>query len=251
MIPLQWGASVRKVKMERVSMRDKARGEKSFLRDMIPAEYIRLLMGMALALLVIAVLIMAVDPGAERKDKTVLSHALLSEKAELNIDSQDLASRVLEQKFQIHMEEMDQQMGEIPYVEIWVLNDPFYPLMGVVANLRNTDGTLSNKQWQMLGFPDYEGEGTTTSAPAPSTPPSSVPVTTGVTQRVVIVEEIYEIRGIRYASIKVNDNTYDKLKAGSEFSEVFKIQEIRDGDTVIILCGDETYELEVDQLRKI
>ena len=73
----------------------------------------------------------------------------------------------------------------------------------------------------------------------------------GVPERVVIVEEIYEIRGIRYAKIKVNDNTFDKLKAGSEFAEVFRLTEIKDDQTVLILCGDETYELKVDQLRKI
>ena len=111
---------------------------------------------------------------------------------------------------------------------------------------------MSSKEWQMLEFPDYElVDEATGGTMAPVAPPGTLPVTTGVPQRVVIVEEIYEIRGIRYARIKVNDNTFDKLKAGSEFAEVFRVTEIRDGETVIVLCGDETYELKVDQLRKI
>jgi hypothetical protein len=216
-------------------------------------ESLRLLLGMAIALVVLAVLVMASNPGASGNDGGVLSQAMLPDSAEVDIDSEGLTSRVVEQKFQIHMEEMDQQMGEIPYVEVWVLNDPFYPLMGDVANLRNQDGTLASKEWQMLGFPNYEppeGEGTT-GAPAPSSPPSTLPKTTSVPQRVVLVKEIYEIRGIRYADIKVNDSSYDKLKAGSEFAEVFRVQEIEDDRTVVVLCGDETYELKVNQLRKI
>jgi len=227
------------------------RSKKKSIKEIIPVGRLRMLMGMALALLVLTVLIMAVEPGVDRSNKTVLSHALLSDKAELKIDSGELAGRVLDQKFQIHMEEMDQQMGEIPYVEVWVLNDPFYPLMGEVGSLRSEDGTLSSKEWQMLEFPDYEAVEAEEGAPAPVAPPSTLPVTTGVPERVVMVEEIYEIRGIRYARIKVNDNTFDKLKAGSEFADVFKVTEIKDDQTVLVLCGDETYELKVDQLRKI
>lgn len=232
-------------------MQGKRSKSKKGVKELIPFGSMRMLMGMALALLVLSVLIMAVEPGADRSDKAVLSHALLSEKHELDIDSSDLAARVLDQKFQIHMEEMDQQMGEIPYVEVWVLNDPFYPLMGEVGSLRSEDGTLSSKEWQMLEFPDYEAAESGEVAPTPVAPPSALPVTTGVPERVVLVEEIYEIRGIRYARIKVNDDTYDKLKAGSEFAEVFKVTEIKDDQTVLVLCGDETYELKVDQLRKI
>ncbi len=221
----------------------------------IARERMRLLVGMALALVILAVLVMAANPGAPGREEAMLSQAMLSGRAAVDIDSGGLASRVVEQKFQIHMEEMDQQMGEIPYVEIWVLNDPFYPLMGEVADLRSEDGALSSKEWQMLGFPNYEDieEAQTggTGAPAPTSPPSALPVTTGIPQRVVLVEAVYEMRGIRYADIKVNDSTYDKLKAGSEFAEVFRIQEIRDDQTVVVLCGDETYELKVNQLRKI
>jgi len=227
--------------------------KRNSLKEIIPVGSIRLFMGMALALVILTVLILSMEPGTDRGDKAVLSHALLSERAEVNIDSEDLAARVLEQRFQIHMEEMDQQMGEIPYVEVWVLNDPFYPLIGEVGTLRDEEGTISSKEWQMLEFPDYDelDDATAGGTSGPAAPPSTLPVTTGVPQRVVIVEEIYEIRGIRYARIKVNDNTFDKLKAGSEFAEVFRVTEIKDSETVIVLCGDETYGLKVDQLRKI
>jgi len=233
-------------------MQERKRSKRNSLKEIIPVGSIRLFMGMALALVVLTVLILSMEPGMDRGDKAVLSHAMLSERAEVNIDSEDLAARVLEQRFQIHMEEMDQQMGEIPYVEVWVLNDPFYPLIGEVGTLRKEEGTMSGKEWQMLEFPNYDELADDTGGSlGPVAPPSTLPVTTGVPQRVVIVEEIYEIRGIRYARIKVNDNTFDKLKAGSEFAEVFRVTEIKDDETVIVLCGDETYELKVDQLRKI
>jgi|GEM_PF-1182613 len=212
---------------------------------------IHLLIGMVLAMVILAVLVMAANPGARSKDKPMLQQAMLSDDAEVEIDSEGLASRVVEQKFQIHMEEMDQQMGEIPYVEVWVLNDPFYPLIGEVGDLRTQEGTLSSKEWQMLGYPNYEAAETAATAPTTSTPTGSLPVTTSVPQRVVLVQAIYEMRGINYVDIKVNDQTYDKLKAGSDFAEVFRLQEIVDGETVIVLCGDETYELKVNQLRKI
>jgi len=212
----------------------------------------RLLLGLALALVTVVVLVMAADPGSTRAEKATLSQAMLSGRSGINLDSGELASRVVEQKFQVHMEEMDQQMGEIPYVEVWVLNDPFYPLIGDVVTLRVDTGNLAGKEWQMLGFPNYEAEeeGGTTGAPVTSAP-SAVPVTTDVSQRVVMVADIYEIRGIRYADIKVNDNKYQKLKAGSEFAEVFKVQEIKDEQTLILVCGDESYELKVNQLRKM
>jgi len=224
------------------------------MEDSSLKSHVQLLVGLAIALIIVAVLVISVNPGASGDEEALLSQALLAEKTELEIDSEGLAARVVDQKFQIHMEEMDQQTGEIPYVEIWVLNDPFYPLMGEVADLRKPEGTLESKEWQMLGFPDYvaaEESGTTTGAPASSAPTSSLPVTTSVPERVVLVETIYGIRGIRYADIKVNDSSYDKLKAGSEFAEVFRVQEIKDGQTVVVLCGDETYELKVNQLRKV
>lgn len=211
----------------------------------------RLLLGLAFALIIVVVLVLATEPGTERADGATLSQAMLSGRDKVELDSSGLAARVVEQKFQIHMEEMNQQMGEIPYVEVWVLNDPFYPLIGEVGTLRNNTGNLAGKEWQMLGFPNYgEEQGAGTGAPATSAP-SAVPVTADVAQRVVMVTGIYEMRGIRYADIKVNDNKYQKLKAGSQFADVFKVQEIKDEQTVILVCGDESYELKVNQLRKI
>lgn len=212
---------------------------------------IRMLCGLALAVMVMAVLVISSKPGSGAGGKTALSQALVSPDSEVEIDSEGLATRVVEQKFQVHMEEMDQQLGEIPYVEIWVLNDPFYPLMGAVGDLRSNEGNLVNKQWQMLGFPDYE-QATSTTGSAPATSPSSsLPVTTSVPQRVVLLKDVYEMRGIKYADIKVNDDTYTKLKAGSEFAEVFKVQEITGDGSVVVVCGDENYQLKENELRKI
>ncbi len=220
-------------------------------RAEFPVERIRMLTGMTISLVIITVLVLAVSPGSTGKDRAALSQALLSDQDGVEIDTENLTSRIVEQKFQIHMEEMDQETGEIPYVDIWVLNDPFYPLMGEIGGLREEEGGLANKQWQMLGFPDYEAStGTTTGAPTGSAP-STIPVTAGVTDRVLLVEDIYEMRGIRYVDVKVNDVEYNMMKAGSEFAEVFRIQEIKDDDGVIVLCGDEAYEIEVGQLRKI
>lgn len=241
--------------LERVHMsmekdkRENLRDEIDEIRDPIN---IRLFVVMGLALVVTTVLIMSIAPGAEVKGDAMLSNALLLKEAGAEIDSRGLASRVIEQKFQIHMEEADQQMGEIPYVEIWVLNDPFYPLMGGASDLRDTKGTLSGKEWQMLGFPQYEKQEGATPGTATTTQSSSaLPASAIATQKVVMVKEIYEIRGIRYATIKVNDLAYDKLKAGSVFGDVFKVQEINDNQTVTVICGDESYELKVGQLRKI
>ena len=213
---------------------------------------VRLLAGLMLATLIMAALVMAANPGARGGRDLLLSQGMLTERTALNIDSQALATRVVEQRFQLHTQEAGEELGEIPYVEVWVLNDPFYPLMGEVGDLRSSDGTLASKEWQMRGFPDYESGGQGTgAAPPPAAPPSSLPVTAGMPQRVVLVQEIYEIRGIRYANVKVNDQVYERLKAGSDFGEVFRLQEIKDARTAVVLCGDESYELKVDQLRKI
>ncbi len=213
---------------------------------------LRLAVGLGIAVIVMTALVMSFSPATNGGEKALLSQAMLSGKQGLEIDSQGLATRVVEQKFQVQGGESVKAAVEIPYVDVWVLNDPFYPLMGEINDLLNTDGTLSSKEWQMLGFPDYEAQGgTTPGAPASSTPSSSTPVTSGLTQRVVLVESVYEMRGIKYATVKVNDVIYDKLKAGSEFAEVFRLQEIKGQDAVVVLCGDEEYELKVDQLRKI
>ncbi len=211
----------------------------------------RLLVSMALAMVIVAFLMVVNYTGSTINDDFLLTEAIAGGEKEIPMDGQGIAERVVEQKFQVHMEEMPQQIGEIPYVEIWVLNDPFYPLMGEVGNLRSNDGTLAGKQWQMLGFPDYEQSGTTTGSAPTTSPSSSLPVTTSIPQRVVMLKDVYEVRGIRYADIKVNDNTYAKLKAGSEFAEIYKVKEVKSGDSVVVLCGDEAYELKKNELRKI
>lgn len=221
-------------------------------RGNLGAEKVRLLACIALALSVIAVLLVTVEPGSREWQGGALSHAILSDGNEVDLDSVGLASRMVEKKFQIHTQEAEQQPGDIPYVEVWVLNDPFYPLLGEVGTLREESGELASKEWKMLGFPNYEEatSGTTTGAPVTSAP-SATPVTTGITQRAVMVTDIYEMRGIRYADIKVNDTRYEKLKAGSTFAEVFRVQEIKDEQTVVLTCGDEVYELKLNQLRKL
>jgi hypothetical protein len=118
-----------------------------------------------------------------------------------------------------------------------------------VGTLQKKEGTLSSKQWQMLGFPQYETGGGTTPAPT-TTPTSPTPVTSSLPQNVVLVKDIYEVRGIKYATIKVNDQTYDKLKPGSEFANVFKVMEIKDG-SVVLQCGDEVVEIPENQIRKV
>jgi hypothetical protein len=219
--------------------------------------HIRLLAGLGLALIITAVLMMGLNPVGNQDSKLALSQTFGREGTDSGIDSKALSARVLEQKFQIHMQESDQGMGEIPYVEVWVLNDPFYPLMGEAANLRASDGVLSSKEWQMLGFPNYEIPTPTSSSSSSSSTSTSTSsgVTTSTaaqsTQRVVMVQEIYEMRGIRYAIIKVNDSSYDKLKAGSDFADVLRVKEIKDNQTVVVLCGDEIYELKLGELRKI
>jgi hypothetical protein len=216
---------------------------------------IRLCIGMVFALLVVSVLVLSISPGVEGGKETFLSQAMLSEKAGIKIDSQEVVSRIVEQKFQIHMEESDQQAGDIPYVEVWVLNDPFYPLIGEVGDLRKNQGTLASKEWQMLGFPAYQttqGGSSTGAAATSQSQPTVVNVQAASgQQRVLMLKEVYEIRGIRYATITVNDQAYDKLKVGSEFADTLKVQEIVDNQTVKVTCGDETFELKVNQLRKV
>jgi hypothetical protein len=217
--------------------------------------YPKLLIGLALSTVILAALVMSINPGVKETKQIMLSQALLADKEGARINSEDLAARVVEQKFQVHAQESDQSAGEIPSVEVWVLNDPFYPIIGKVANLRSNKGTLAGKEWQMLGFPKYEtgtsGGTSGTSSTNQTSSNSTASVSATSAQKVVLVEEIYETRGIKYGKIKVNDTTYDRLKAGSDFADVFKVLEIKDDQTVVVMCGDEQYELRVGQLRKI
>lgn len=161
----------------------------------------------------------------------------------------EMALRVIDQRFQTPSE-TDDLLRNIPPVDVWVLNDPFYPLMGEVGTLRKKDGALSSKQWQIIGFPEYETEGGTTTTTPTTTPTSPTPVTSSLPQNVVLVKDIYEVRGIKYATIKVNDQTYDKLKPGSEFANVFRVMEIKD-NSVVLQCGDEVIEIPENQIRKV
>ncbi|MEJ5185514.1 MAG: hypothetical protein WHT46_00330 [Candidatus Geothermincolales bacterium] len=185
--------------------------------------------------------------GTLKGDKALVSKAL-GDDATLAGGHREMAVRVMDQRFQASSETED-LLRNIPVVDVWVLNDPFYPLMGEIGTLQKKDGTLSSKQWQMLGFPEYETESGTTTAPT-TTPTSPTPVTSGLPQNVVLVKDIYEVRGIKYATIKVNDQTYDRLKPGSEFANVFKVMEIKES-SVVLQCGDEVLEIPENQVRKI
>jgi hypothetical protein len=235
-------------------MMDKIEESRHQMGSRIGPGQIRLFVGLAFAIIVCSVLMMSFGPSSARNQRS-LSDAFGGVKAS-EIDSEELAHRIVSQQFQIHMQESDQGSGEIPSVEVWVLNDPFYPLMGKAGDLRSTDKTLSSKEWQMLGFPSYQstqpssGGGTTTTTTG-SQATAAASADASAAQRVVIVQEIYEVRGIQYGKVKVNDTVYDKLKAGSDFADVFKVKEIKDNSTMVIVCGDEEFELQVGQLRKI
>jgi len=200
-----------------------------------------------LAMAIAFAFVLVPGAGTLRGDRALVSKALgegLSGKG----GYRDMAMRVIDQRFQA-ASETEELLRNIPPVDVWVLNDPFYPLMGEVGTLQKKEGTLSSKQWQMLGFPQYETGGGTTPAPT-TTPTSPTPVTSSLPQNVVLVKDIYEVRGIKYATIKVNDQTYDKLKPGSEFANVFKVMEIKDG-SVVLQCGDEVVEIPENQIRKV
>ncbi len=154
----------------------------------------------------------------------------------------------MEQRFNIQLVETTYP-GEIPYSDVWVLNDPFLPLMGEVGALIDNEGTLDSKLGLMLDR-TLTDSAAATSAPA-STPSSSVPTTASVSGQAVLVEDIYENRGIMYAKVKVGDVSYDRIKAGVTFADNYKIVEFKSADTLTLMCGDENYELKKGQLRRI
>jgi hypothetical protein len=210
----------------------------------------RLAGGLALALVLIIALVLANGVGGESGTRRVnLTHALaVGGGGEGDLDARALVSRAVEKKFQIQMQENPAQPGEIPYQDVWVLNDPFFPLVGTVGNLTDNVGTLDSKLGVMLGRPS--GTGTTTTTPS-TTPSGSVPVTAEVSGQAVLVEDIYESRGIKYARVKVGDITYDRVKAGIVFANNFQVVEFKGFDTLVLMCGDESYELKKGQLRRI
>lgn len=211
---------------------------------------IRLLGSLALALAISVILLAAVSGGAESVtfDRS-LSQSLAPGQGTVEpLDSQAIVSRAVEQRFNIQLVETTYP-GEIPYSDVWVLNDPFLPLMGEVGALVDNEGTLDSKLGLML---DRTLTDTTTATSAPATTPSSsVPTTASVSGQAVLVEDIYENRGIMYAKVKVGDVSYDRIKAGVTFADNYRITEFKSTEALMLMCGDESYELKKGQLRRV
>jgi hypothetical protein len=237
------------VKMYRMvrNMGNKLHGE----ADEGNSRRIRLWGSLALAL-VISVIFLATASGNVEKgavDRSLSQSLAPGQSSGQQMDPEAIISRTVEQRFNIQLVETGYP-GEIPYSDVWVLNDPFYPLMGEVGALVDNQGPLDSKLGLMLNR-TISTETSPTSAPT-TEPSSSVPVTAGVTSgQAVLVEDIYENRGIKYAKIKVGDISYDRIKAGVNFADNYKITEFKSADTLVLMCGDETYELKKGQLRRI
>lgn len=214
---------------------------------------LRLLSSLALALVISVIFLAAASGNAEKGavDRSLSQSLAPGQSSGEAMDPEAIVSRTVEQRFNIQLVESGYP-GEIPYSDVWVLNDPFYPLMGDVGALVDNEGILDSQLGQMLNRTiDTTGATATTSAPT-TEPSSSVPVTAGVTSgQAVLVEDIYENRGIKYAKIKVGDISYDRIKAGVNFADNYKITEFKSADTLVLMCGDETYELKKGQLRRI
>jgi hypothetical protein len=190
------------------------------------------------------------SPGGGGEARRTLSGTLAPGQASRQaLDARAVVSRTVEQRNNIQLVE---NPGEIPYSDVWVLNDPFFPLIGEVGVLQDHSGTLDSKWAKMMGFPPIPEEGETTVTVAPETAPSSsLPRTASISGEALLVEDIYEARGIKYARIKAGDSSYDRLKAGSQFAERYKLVELKGSDTAVVMCGDERYELKKGQLRRI
>ena len=206
-------------------------------------------------------LMLAALPAAGRGRDSLVRTMSLSGESSLEIKGVSLAERAMDQKYQIHMQEATAQAGDIPAETVWTLNDPFFPLIGSPGTLTDDEGTLDSKLAHILGRPKPQapitqqldaggnlpvgGTGTTTGAGA------TVGITSAQSGNVLLVEQITESRGIMYARIKVGSQEYDNVRAGTSFADNYKIAEFKDYQTVVILCGDERYELQVGQLRRI
>ena len=183
--------------------------------------------------------------------------SLISLKQDNNIEvkSEVIAERALKQKFQLHMQEVEQQAGIIPYVDVWVLNDPFFPLLGNPGVLIDNKGTLDSKLGKMLNRPDpestSEGGGSTTTTTTTGAQGATFGNSSEKKGSAVLIEAITESRGIMYARIKIGSEIFDRVKAGSVISGNYKIEEFKDRESLILLCGDEKYEMKVGQLRLI
>jgi hypothetical protein len=216
----------------------------------LDARKLRLPGSLALALVISIIFLAAASGGADRAavDRSLAQSLAPGQAQSEALDSQAIVSRAVEQRFNIQLVETTYP-GEIPYSDVWILNDPFLPLMGEVGALIDNDGTLDSKLGIMLDR-NLDESAAATSAPA-STPSSSVPTTASVSGQAVLVEDIYENRGIMYAKVKVGDISYDRIKAGVTFADNYKIVEFKSADTLMLMCGDESYELKKGQLRRI
>ncbi len=218
------------------------------------------LLGGVLLLACIVTLMLALVPGSGQARDSLVRTMSLSGSSDLEIKGVSLAERAIDQKYQIHLQETTPIAGDIPAEEVWVLNDPFFPLIGNPGTLRDDTGVLDSKLAHILGRPvppspitqQFDAGGNLVSGTSGGgTTGAIVGVTSTPTGNVLLVEQVTESRGIMYAKIKVNNQEYDNIRAGTTFADIYKIAEFKDYQTVVILCGDERYELQVGQLRRI
>lgn len=219
------------------------------------------LMGGVLVLACMVTLMLALIPGGGQARDSLVRTMSLSGGSNLEIKGVSLAERAIDQKNQIHMQESNPIAGDIPAEDVWVLNDPFFPLIGNPGTLRDDTGTLDSKLAHILGRPvplnvttqqlDAGGNLSTSGGTTGAAAGATIGITSTPTGNVLLVEQITESRGIMYAKIKVNSQEYDNIRAGTSFADNYKIAEFKDYQTVVILCGDERYELQVGQLRRI
>ncbi len=223
------------------------------------------ILGGVLVLASVITLTLTALPSAGKGRDSLARTMSLSGEESLEIKGVSLAERAIEQKYQIHMEETTAQAGDIPYEDVWALNDPFFPLIGDPGTLSDDTGTLDSKLAHILGRPvpqtpatvqlDAGGNPITGTTPGPTGTTGITGTTVGTTSmqsgNVLLVEQITESRGIMYARIKVGSQVYDNIRAGTAFADIYEIAEFKDYQTVVILCGDERYELQVGQLRRI
>ena len=229
----------------------------------IPAVRVKkpvLLSGVLVLASIITLMLTALPATGRGRDSLVRTMSLTGE-GSLEIRGVSLAERAMDQKYQIHMQEATAQAGDIPPETVWTLNDPFFPLIGSPGTLTDDEGTLDSKLAHILGRPKPTAPITQQLDAGGNLPPGSTGTTTGTgatvgitsaqSGNVLLVEQITETRGIMYARIKVGSQEYDNVRAGTTFADIYKIAEFKDYQTVVILCGDERYELQVGQLRRI
>jgi len=209
---------------------------------------VRLAGCLAVALVACVAFLLVTSTGGQGTRRTLSGTLAPGQASRQALDARAVVSRTVDQRNNIQLVE---NPTEIPYSDVWVLNDPFFPLIGEVGILQDYQGTLDSKWAKMMGFPPIPEEGETTTVAPETAPSSSLPRTASVSGEAVLVEDLYENRGIRYAKIKVGDKSFDRLKAGSTFASNYKLVDFKGSDTVVLMCGDESYELRKGQLRRI